>query len=141
MGLITINATMILKKAIAIIDGYVQIQTGNETAVAEAVAYVGPVTVAIDASHSSFQLYQSGIYYESKCSQVQIDHDMLAVGYSYNRDSKYWIVQNSWGASWGMQGYILMSKDKNNNCGIASYSAYPSVGTDTFKPDDTCYGK
>jgi cathepsin L len=105
------------------ITSYKDVQKGSEAALQTAVTGQ-PVSVAIDASHSSFQLYHSGIYFESKCSSSQLDHGVLAVGYGTN-NGNYWIVKNSWGTSWGAQGYILMSKDKNNNCGIATASSYP----------------
>jgi len=101
----------------------------SEPALQHAIATVGPISVAIDASHSSFQLYQSGVYYEPACSQVMLDHAVLAVGYGTDSasGSSYYIVKNSWGTTWGMSGYIWMSLGRDNNCGIASHACYPSV--------------
>jgi len=85
----------------------------------------GPVAIAIDASHISFQLYTSGIYNEPKCSSTRLDHAVIAVGYGSGSDGDYWIVRNSWGPSWGIQGYIYMAKG-SNQCGVATRTAYPT---------------
>ena len=39
----------------------------------------------------------------------------------------YWMVRNSWGQSWGQEGYIMMSRDKDNQCGVASDAIYATV--------------
>ncbi|ELT95681.1 hypothetical protein CAPTEDRAFT_173171 [Capitella teleta] len=106
--------------------GHVDVQQGDELALKQAVATVGPVSVGIDATHRSFQLYKSGIYDEVACSNSSTDHAVLVVGYGSQGGHDYWLVKNSWGTSWGMDGYIMMSRNKGNQCAIASYASYPT---------------
>ena len=114
--------------SVGTITGFVDVKEGSEKDLADAVKKIGPVSVAIDASQWSFQLYESGIYYEPSCSSTELDHGVLAVGYgSDGRNKDFWIVKNSWGTSWGEKGYIRMARNKNNNCGIASMASYPKA--------------
>nr|KAI8751873.1 cathepsin L1-like [Biomphalaria glabrata] len=106
--------------------GYVNVAQ-SETALKAAVANVGPISVAIDASRLTFQFYKSGIYFDSGCSSSRLNHGVLAVGYGAIGKKNYWLVKNSWGTSWGENGYIKMAKDRNNNCGIATAASYPTV--------------
>uniref|UniRef100_A0AC11ERM2 Cathepsin L n=1 Tax=Ovis aries TaxID=9940 RepID=A0AC11ERM2_SHEEP len=103
----------------------------QENALMKAVATLGPISVAVDASNPSFQFYKSGIYYEPKCKSESVDHGVLVVGYGFegadSDDNKYWLVKNSWGKHWGINGYIKMAKDQNNHCGIATMASYPTV--------------
>lgn len=93
--------------------GYNIIERGSETGLTEAISSVGPVAVAIDADHHSFQLYSDGIYYEPACSTENLDHAVLAVGYGTDRnDNDYYIIKNSWGNGWGENGYMKMARNR-----------------------------
>ncbi|XP_053906898.1 cathepsin S [Cuculus canorus] len=107
-------------------SGYVELPYGNETALKDAVANVGPISVNIDARQPTFFLYKSGIYHDPNCSQV-VNHAVLVVGYGSLDGQDYWLVKNSWGVHFGDQGYIRMARNRGNHCGIASYAVYPRI--------------
>ncbi|XP_030752471.1 cathepsin L-like [Sitophilus oryzae] len=108
--------------------GFVDIEEGNEDDLKAAVATVGPVSIAIDASHETFQLYSDGVYSDPECSSQELDHGVLVVGYGTSDDGQdYWLVKNSWGPSWGLNGYIKMARNQDNMCGVASQASYPLV--------------
>jgi len=88
----------------------------------------GPVSVGIYAAPGSpLQNYRSGVINDDDCP-TQNNHAVLLVGYGH--DSKtgkdYWKVKNSWGPSFGEDGYFRIVRGKNM-CGIAEHGAYPKV--------------
>jgi len=86
-----------------------------------------PVSIAIEADKSAFQSYTTGVL-QANCG-TQLDHGVLAVGYGTDNGVKYWKVKNSWGASWGENGYIrlLRGKGGKGECGILSAASFPQV--------------
>ena len=112
------------------IKDYVDINRNNIKSLMKAVSKT-PVSVAIQANKRSFQLYQSGIYSDPDCG-YNLDHGVLLVGYGYDKlyDLDYWIIKNSWGKSWGENGYIRLLKDDSDSrgqCGIAMMPSIPIV--------------
>ncbi|XP_046334421.1 procathepsin L-like isoform X1 [Haliotis rufescens] len=108
-------------------SGCVDVESGSESDLKSSVAEVGPVSIAIDASHQSFQLYSGGVYDEPECSSTELDHGVLVAGYGTDDGKDYWLVKNSWGTTWGVEGYVKMSRNQNNQCGVATQASYPLV--------------
>jgi C1A family cysteine protease len=115
------------------VTGYKDIN--SETNLLDAVTNVGPISVAIEADQSSFQNYGSGVLTGS-CGK-NLDHGVLAVGFGTSGGTDYWKVKNSWGASWGMNGYVLIQRGVDK-CGIADGPpSYPTVSGAPVPPTPT----
>ncbi|XP_032740517.1 cathepsin R-like isoform X2 [Rattus rattus] len=118
------------KHSKAEITGFVSLPE-SEDILMEAVATIGPISVAVDASFNSFGFYKKGLYDEPNCSNNTVNHAVLVVGYGFEGNetdgNSYWLIKNSWGRKWGLRGYMKIPKDQNNFCGIASYAHYPTV--------------
>jgi cathepsin F/cysteine peptidase B len=74
----------------------------------------GPLAIAVDAE-SGWQTYSGGIM--KTCTGTSLDHGVLAVGLGTQGTTKYWIVKNSWGKTWGESGYIRLAYG-SNQCGL-----------------------
>ena len=116
------------KPVAATLSGYKDVPVNSETALETAIAQQ-PVSVAVEADQSVFQFYSGGVM-DSACG-TQLDHGVLAVGYGTLGGKEYYLVKNSWGASWGANGYILLGRGAKFNpsgqCGIQAAASYPVV--------------
>ncbi|KAK1554519.1 hypothetical protein Q3G72_013438 [Acer saccharum] len=116
----------LLKRRVVTIDGYKDVPANNEKLLLQAVA-AQPVSVGICGSERAFQFYSKGIF-TGPCS-TSLDHAVLIVGYGSGDGVDYWIVKNSWGRHWGMNGYIFLQRNSGNSqgvCGINMLASYPT---------------
>ena len=117
------------------VKSFVTIKKGDEKAMMDALARVGPLSVGVDAN-TDWQLYKKGIYApnSTQCSSdpMDQDHGVAVVGYGSSilcnvsscANLDYWIIRNSWGESWGEKGYMRLLRGKNA-CGVANSAIYP----------------
>ena len=107
----------------------VDVTPQNEVDLEKAVS-IGPVSVAIEADTRTFQLYTSGVITSDACG-TNLDHGVLVAGYGTENNTPYWLVKNSWGTSWGENGYVKIGKSDSTRtpgvCGIAMQPSYPVV--------------
>ena len=114
------------------ISGCADVPANNQLALKEAVALLGPVSIALDAETRLFQSYKGGVITSESCGTT-LDHGVLIVGYGEETDTgiKYWLVKNSWGAAWGDNGYVkILRSDSSNDpgvCGVAMQPSFPIV--------------
>jgi len=104
-----------------------QNQVADEKYLTFIIGEYGPVTALIQAT-SKFLLYTGGIFYDDSCAENgygKLNHAVVIVGYGSENGQDYYIVKNSWGSSWGEDGYIRMARNMKNNCGIASQNSFP----------------
>lgn len=89
-----------------------------------------PVSVAIQADQKDFQLYKSGVF-TGECG-TKLDHGVLLVGYGSEENGDYYLLKNSWGETWGDNGYIKLGRGSefnsgNGQCGVLMQGSYPEV--------------
>jgi len=108
-------------QSVSTISSYSDVQQGSEDALGVALQKQ-PISIAIEADQSSFQMYKSGVF-QGPCG-TQLDHGVLLVGVGSEGGVQYWRVKNSWGASWGDNGYIRIAKGKNL-CGLSNMASFP----------------
>ncbi|KAM6980147.1 pro-cathepsin H-like [Aplochiton taeniatus] len=111
--------------AAAFVKDVVNITSYDEKGMVDAVATRNPVSFGYEVT-ADFVHYKDGIYTSTLCKNTtdSVNHAVLAVGYGEENGTLYWIVKNSWGTKWGMEGYFLIERG-HNMCGLAACSSYP----------------
>jgi len=108
-------------------SSYVNITKGDGAGLLHAAGTVGPISVAIDAEND-MMMYKSGIFTSTECNTESLDHGVAVVGYGESHTGvPFYIIKNSWGTDWGMDGYIYWNRTDPNMCGIAEAASYPVV--------------
>lgn len=105
-------------KLIGQITSFIDVKTADENDLKEKVANYGVASICIAAGNTPFMSYTGGILDDDQC--MVIDHAVAAVGYGTENGVDFWIIRNSWGTTWGEEGYIRMIRNKHNRYLIAS---------------------
>lgn len=117
------------KKVAALVRNEVNITQGAEDELVDAIKSHGPVSICYEVVND-FQFYHDGVYESTRCRSgpQDVNHAVLAVGYGVDSKSQkpYYLVKNSWGTSFGIQGYFKILRGKNM-CGLATCASYPIV--------------
>ena len=104
--------------------------TPNNQLVLKSAVNNGPVSIAIEADTQVFQFYKEGVITSSTCG-TNLDHGVLIVGYGTENTVDYWLVKNSWGPDWGLNGYVKIQRTSSTNdagiCGVAMQPSFPIV--------------
>ncbi|EDO08563.1 Papain cysteine protease family protein [Babesia bovis T2Bo] len=86
----------------------------------------GPLTVYV-AVNVDWQFYSSGIL--DSCAD-EINHAVVLAGVGQDDDGPFWLIKNSWGTSWGEEGYVRLARGSSafdNECGLAHMALYASA--------------
>lgn len=112
-------------------QGFMRLPVNQVEFLLAAVAREGPLVVSVDGSRWGF--YGSGIFHGCDKDAV-INHAVLCMGYGTDH-SDYWLIQNSWGTTWGEGGYIRLLRHKKSGsyCGVDHFPQ-EGVGCKGGKP-------
>lgn len=112
-------------QSVGVTGGSVNITQGDENELLHAVFEHGPVSIAYQVA-SDFRDYKSGVYSSKICNNTadDVNHAVVAVGFGNQDGMDYWIVKNSWGKTWGDNGFFKIQRGVNM-CGVSNCNSYP----------------
>lgn len=88
---------------------------------------ISPITIAVDASSIYFRYYKKGVIDIKINETQQLNHAVLLVGYGFDDNGLYWIIQNSWGSDWGDNGFCKIRVEDGDGILLSNiYGVYPS---------------
>jgi C1A family cysteine protease len=87
----------------------------NEQTIQTSLTTTSPFSICVDAN--AWSHYSGGVMRSTQCGK-SIDHCVQLVGYDASANPPYWIVRNSWGTGWGIQGHIYLEMFKDT-CAMA----------------------
>uniref|UniRef100_A0A7S2IQV0 Peptidase C1A papain C-terminal domain-containing protein n=1 Tax=Haptolina brevifila TaxID=156173 RepID=A0A7S2IQV0_9EUKA len=120
-------------------NGFVKLPGNNYTALMNAVATVGPIAISVAAGSMSWQFYGGGVYSGNRCGWDE-DHAVGLVGYGKKGTKDYWIVRNSWGVSWGDEGFMYLERfgEGKEPCGMDDTPLDGGACAGDTKPEKLC---
>ncbi|KAE9026984.1 hypothetical protein PF011_g2275 [Phytophthora fragariae] len=99
-----------------------QLKAGDESALLDAVKKQ-PVIASVTSNNAAWKQYMGGVI--TSCDTTTVDHVVLIVGY----DATTIKIKNSWGTDWGEDGYVRISRGKQNmgTCAVLTDMSYPKL--------------
>lgn len=118
------------KPRFAATAGFVSIQN-NMINIQAALVNQGPLAIGINAGLATFTTYSTGVYSDLNCNPNIQNHAVLLIGYGTDIVNgvsvPYWLIKNSWGVGWGINGFAKILRTNGNLCGIMSNVMYPTL--------------
>ncbi|CAF4871410.1 unnamed protein product [Pieris macdunnoughi] len=111
------------------VNGGTQLMLKDEDAMKDAVAHLGPLSVAIRFTHKMAAKVTHEIYDGAYCETSRtnnLNHAVIVVGYGRENNKDYWIIKNSWGEKWGDHGYLRLIRGVGA-CGIGNVAFLADV--------------
>ncbi|CAG9314229.1 unnamed protein product [Blepharisma stoltei] len=125
-GIVNNCVPTLASQTAASISGYANVAPVDDPAALIAAITQQPIAVGVEADQYVWQYYKTGVI-TNNCG-TNINHFALVVGYNNSAQVPYYIVKNSWGANWGMSGYLYIAIGSDTGvCGIQMLSSYPTL--------------
>ncbi|CAL4090924.1 unnamed protein product, partial [Meganyctiphanes norvegica] len=103
------------------VTGIQHVNPGRDAELLNALVHMGPISVYVYIS-PNFGSYRGGVLEDNFCTPNKwINHAVVLVGYGNENGKDYWLIRNSWGESWGEEGYIKLARNVDNHCRISDF--------------------